>query len=86
MIELKNYKPISLLSSVYKIVSKNLTSCLKSVMKGIIAQPQGDFIDGRQILGGVLILANECIEDKQISGKWRVICKLDVEKAYDHVN
>lgn len=47
--------------------------------------PQGTFIKGRQILYGVLI-TNECIEDMRRSGKGGVICKLDFEKAYDHVN
>lgn len=43
------------------------------------------FIDGRQILDGVLT-ANECIENWQASGRSGVMCKLDLEKAYDHVN
>lgn len=60
--ELKDFRLISLLSSVYKIISKVLTSRLKSVMKGLIVQPQSAFIEGRQILDSILI-ANECIED-----------------------
>lgn len=60
--ELKDYKPINLLSSVYKIISKTLTSRLKLVMKGIIVQPQSAFIEGRQILDSVLI-TNEYIEN-----------------------
>lgn len=43
--ELKDFRPISLLSSVYKIISKVLMSRLKSVMKGLIAQPQSAFIE-----------------------------------------
>lgn len=54
-------------------------------MKWIISPPQGVFIEGRQILDGVLI-ANECIEEKRESERNGVICKLDLEKAYDHVN
>lgn len=55
------------------------------VMKGLISQPQGAFIEGRQILDSVLI-ANECIEDHRRSSNCGVMCKPDIEKAYDHVN
>lgn len=82
---LKDFHPISLLSSVYKIISKVLTLRLKGVINSIISQPQCAFIQGRQILDSVII-ANECIEDRRVEGRNGLICKLDLEKAYDHVN
>lgn len=33
-----------------------------------------------------VLIAKECIEDRRMSGRNGLLCKLDMEKAYDHVN
>lgn len=83
--ELKDFRLISLLKSVHKIITKVLMLGFKLVMKSIIFQSQSTFIERRKILDSVLI-ANECIENKKLTGTKGVIYKLDLEKAYDCVN
>lgn len=58
---LKEYRPISMVGSIYKIISKLLVSRLKLVMNDIIGPLQLAFIKGRQILDGALI-AGELID------------------------
>ena len=43
------------------------------------------FTKGRQILG-VALIASECIDTRSRGDVSGVMCKLDIEKAYDHLN
>ena len=86
-INLNDYRPISLVNSLYKILSKILANRLKKVLPSIISDTQSAFIGGRQIMDGVFV-ANEVIHSMKIKrwNKGGVVIKLDFEKAYDCVD
>jgi hypothetical protein len=82
---IRDFRPISLIGCMYKMLAKVLTNRLKFVLENLISETHNAFVGGRQILDSVLV-ANESLDSHIKSGNPRIICKLDIEKAYDHVN
>ena len=83
--DLKDFRPISLIGSIYKLIAKVLANRLKKVMNGLVNPAQNAFVEGRQILDASLI-ANEVIDSMQKRKERGILCKLDIEKAYDQIN
>ena len=83
--KISNFRPISLITSLYKIISKVLSGHLRGVLHETIHSTPGAFVQGRQTLDVVLI-ANEIVDEKRQSGEEGVVFKIDFEKAYNHVS
>ncbi|GKV34368.1 hypothetical protein SLEP1_g42745 [Rubroshorea leprosula] len=83
--ELKDFRPISLIGCVYKILSKVLANRLKNVMSEIISETQSAFIGGRQLVDSVLVL-NEVVDEVRNRKTPAFVFKADFQKAYDCVN
>ena len=66
-------------------MSKVLTERLKRVVDKLVDKQQMAFIRGRQIMDAVFI-AKEAIDSRVSQKKPGILCKLDIEKTYDHVN
>lgn len=83
--ELRDYRPISLTGSIYQIAAKVLAERLKTVMRKLVSNHQSAFIKNSQIIDAALI-ANEVLDWKLKSGEPGIICKLDIEKAFNQLN
>ncbi|GKE28659.1 putative RNA-directed DNA polymerase, eukaryota, reverse transcriptase zinc-binding domain protein, partial [Tanacetum coccineum] len=80
-----NYRPISLIGCVYKVISKLLASHLEKVIGNIISHNQSAFVKGRRILDGCLV-ANETIRIANLKEQRLLLFKVEFEKAFDSVN
>ncbi|GKC43963.1 RNA-directed DNA polymerase, eukaryota, reverse transcriptase zinc-binding domain protein, partial [Tanacetum coccineum] len=80
----KDFRPISLIGSMYKIIAKILANRLVLVLGDLVNEVQSAFIADRQILDGPFIL-NEIVQWCQSKKKQSLVFKVDFEKAFDSV-
>ncbi|GJX71178.1 RNA-directed DNA polymerase, eukaryota [Tanacetum coccineum] len=80
----KDFRPISLIGSLYKIIAKLLANRLVTVMSDLVNELQSAFIANRQILDGPFML-NEIIHWCKAKKKQTMIFKVDFEKAFDSI-
>nr|GEV91264.1 RNA-directed DNA polymerase, eukaryota, nucleotide-binding alpha-beta plait domain protein [Tanacetum cinerariifolium] len=80
----KDFRPITLIGSLYKIIAKILANRLVVVLGDIVNKVQSAFVANRQILDGPFIL-NEIFQWCKKKRKHSMIFKVDFEKAYDSV-
>ncbi|GJR29070.1 RNA-directed DNA polymerase, eukaryota, reverse transcriptase zinc-binding domain protein [Tanacetum coccineum] len=73
----KDFRPISLIGSFYKIITKILTNRLVNVIGDLVNEVQSAFVAGRQILDGPFIL-NEVLQWCQRKKKHALIFKVGI--------
>ena len=81
---IQQYRPICLLNVSFKIFTKAATIRINSIADHIVGPTQTAFIQGRNILEGVVIL-HETIHELHCKKQSGIIFKIDFEKAYDKV-
>ena len=82
---IKNWHPISLLNTSYKIISTCITNRLRPLLKTIISPEQKGFLEGRTINECTRIIYDIINESHQqnIEG---LILLIDFEKAFDSIS
>lgn len=57
-----DYRPISLVRFMYKVLAKVLSNMMRNVISIVISESRSSFVHRRQILDGILI-ANEVVDN-----------------------
>nr|GEY23468.1 RNA-directed DNA polymerase, eukaryota, reverse transcriptase zinc-binding domain protein [Tanacetum cinerariifolium] len=80
----KDYRPISLIGCIYKVVTKVLSNRLAPIISDLVSDTQSAFVANRQILDGPFILS-EVMSWCKRKKKQAMFFKVDFAKAYDSV-
>lgn len=82
---LRNWRPLALLCTDYKIPSKVLANRLKSILDKIIHEDQSYCIPGRSIMDS-LFLMRDIFDICELCNSTAGVVSLDQEKAFDRVD
>ena len=85
--DISDFRRISFVGCIYKLLSKVLANRMKGVIEDLISGNQNSFLGGCQILDVMRCFWQMSSFDSRVkSGDTDVSCKLDIDKACDHVN
>ena len=78
-----DYRPISCLNTIYKVISRLLVRRLKPILSNLILPNQTAFVEGRLLLENT-VLASELVNGyHKNKGPRRITIKVDIAKAFD---
>lgn len=83
--EPQGFRPIALCNVIYKIISTVIAKRLKPLLPTLIAPEQTGFVEGRQILDGIVV-SQEVIHSLKQRKRPGMLMKLDLSKAYDRLH
>eukprot|EP00253_Pinus_taeda_P017577 PITA_17577 len=83
--EAQGFRPIALCNVIYKIIATLIVKKLKPLLPSIISPEQTGFVEGRQILDG-LVVTQEMIHSLNQKKQRGMMIKLDLSKAYDRLS
>lgn len=81
----QGFRPITLCNVIYKIIATLIARTLKPILPSIISLKQTDFVEGRQIIDGLVVI-EEVIHSLKQKKQRGMMIKLDFSKAYDQLN
>nr|GEY75670.1 RNA-directed DNA polymerase, eukaryota [Tanacetum cinerariifolium] len=79
-----DYRPINLIGSLYKVVTKILATRLLTIISDLISDVQTAFLPNRQILYGPFII-NELLARCHHKKQRAMVFKVDFANAYDNI-
>ncbi|MCO5571134.1 hypothetical protein L7F22_024867 [Adiantum nelumboides] len=82
---LRQWRPITLMSSVYKILARMISARLRPLLLDLIHSSQTGFVQDRSILDNV-VTSYEAVEWARQTEQPIAIMLHDFEKAYDRVD
>ncbi|XP_056841874.1 uncharacterized protein LOC130495007 [Raphanus sativus] len=81
--KVSDYRPISCLNTLYKVISRLLVRRLKPILQNLILPNQTAFVEGRLLVENT-VLASELVNGYHKNrGSKRITIKVDIAKAFD---
>ena len=83
----KDFQPISLYNVLYKIISKTIANCLKTLLPKLVSETQSAFMSDRLISDNILVAFETLhhLKNKRKGKLGFMALKLNMSKAYDRL-